>query len=317
MKYKKFNKSKKNTFIAVMYHHISEKESLFHNVSFNKFKKQISFLKKNYNILSPEDFFIKFKQKTINKKDCILTFDDGYYSQYKYAFKYLKKKRIKAFFFPLINFKNNNKYGLHNINKIQLILNCITQDENKVALVEDILKKNKIYISKILKKDFINKHNKLYYNENILSIRLTLQRIFPYDMRIRIINKIYSKLVNLKFNNFYCNIKHLKQIKKFGNEIGVHSLNHDWLSSLSYRKQYSEISFAYNFFIKKKLINKKKWYFSYPFGDYNLNTLKVLRKKNCAMSFSVARAESNKLSNKCKNKFLIQRIDCNHIKKIL
>jgi peptidoglycan/xylan/chitin deacetylase (PgdA/CDA1 family) len=311
MQYKKIKRLKNGKFVVVMYHHISEAKSLFNSISFNEFKRQINYLSKHYNILSPEDFFIKFKKKKINKKDCILTFDDGYYSHYKYAFKYLTKKKIKAFFFPLINLRN--MYGLHNINKIQLIINLIKKDFNKVALVQDILKRNNISISKILKKNFINKYQNIYYHKDVLALRLTLQRIFPYNLRTKIINKIYKRLINLKFRNYYCNIKHLKEIKSHGNEIGVHTLNHDWLSTISYRKQYKDISFSFNFLSKKKLINKKRWFFSYPFGDYNLNSLKVLKKKNCSMSFLAG----DKFSNQSLSKLLIQRFDCNKIKNIL
>ena len=82
----------KNNFLVVMYHHINENKKYFNSITYSEFKKQVDYLNLNYNILSPDEFFLKFKEKKITNKDCILTFDDGYHSHYKYVFKYLKKK---------------------------------------------------------------------------------------------------------------------------------------------------------------------------------------------------------------------------------
>ena len=69
------------------YHKIrSDKYLIKHNdelaVSVSKFREQLTFLKKNYNLVSLEDF-LNFKKS--NKINISITFDDGYKDNLKYA----------------------------------------------------------------------------------------------------------------------------------------------------------------------------------------------------------------------------------------
>ena len=174
------------------------------------------------------------------------------------------------------------------------------------------MNKNKIIISNIVKSKIINKNFNSYYDKDTQKIRLVLQRIFPYELRTAIINDIYKNIVNINFKNFYCSVKNLKEIKSFGNAIGPHTCNHDWLSSINYKKQKIEIVSSFEFFSNYKLIDSNNWFFSYPYGDYNLNTLKILKQKKCSLSFLAG----DKLADVSKSKFLIQRMDCKKVKGI-
>ena len=51
-----------------MYHHIHKDSSKFHSLNADKFKKQINFLKKNYSILTPSEFYKKLKKKNLTIK---------------------------------------------------------------------------------------------------------------------------------------------------------------------------------------------------------------------------------------------------------
>ena len=85
-----------------MFHH-------FHSKNFQKngqgsinkkeFESIINFLKKNYNILKPQDWIYKVEEKKLKKNDICLTFDDALLSQYTIALKTLNKFKLKAFWF--------------------------------------------------------------------------------------------------------------------------------------------------------------------------------------------------------------------------
>jgi peptidoglycan/xylan/chitin deacetylase (PgdA/CDA1 family) len=126
-------KRNKNGLTVVMYHHIVVRKKYFNGISFAKFKKQITYFKKNYNILNPKEFYEKLKKKTFNNKDLVITFDDGYQSQYQYAFDFLNTHNLKAFFFPMVLGYNSNK--IHQVNKIHLLLKL---NKNKKKLFEKI-----------------------------------------------------------------------------------------------------------------------------------------------------------------------------------
>ena len=105
----------------------------------------------------------------------------------------------------------------------------------------------------------------------------------------------------------YMTDSQLKKLKKNGHEIGLHTLNHFWLSNLGKTEQKREITKCLETLRKKKLINQK-WSFCYPFGDYNHFSIQILKKLNCNAAF----AFKNKIQDIKKiKKFEICRIDCN------
>ena len=75
----------------VMYHYVREikksKFSTLKGLEFEDFKKQIDYFKKNFNIISNQDFIEILKTKKIpKKKSILLTFDDGYIDHWNYVF---------------------------------------------------------------------------------------------------------------------------------------------------------------------------------------------------------------------------------------
>lgn len=111
-----FKVYKKNLRILT-FHHIKEE-------NFLSLKKKLIELKKKYVFLTPQDFInIQLNKKQLTKDSLLLTFDDGYYSQKKFADQVLKKIKIKAIFFVVPNFFKINsflqakKFISKNINK--------------------------------------------------------------------------------------------------------------------------------------------------------------------------------------------------------
>ena len=84
---------KKNSIRILVYHHIKKE-------NFQKFENQICMLKKDWNFITPDEFenHILGKKKLIGK-NLMLTFDDGFKSNFFVAKKILAKLNIKAIFF--------------------------------------------------------------------------------------------------------------------------------------------------------------------------------------------------------------------------
>lgn len=84
---------KNNEIRVLIYHHI-EKDEL------DNFKKQLLYLKKNWNFITPEQFENHVNGKTkLKGKNLLLTFDDGFSSNFEVARKILSKLYIKSIFF--------------------------------------------------------------------------------------------------------------------------------------------------------------------------------------------------------------------------
>ena len=181
----KFNQK----FIIVMYHHISKDKKYLNAIDPVKFEKQIKYFKQNYNVLTPSEFYEKIEKNTFNNKDCLLTFDDGYQSHFKYAFKILNKYDLKGFFFPMVY--NSNPEYIHHLNKIQLILKT---NKNKRKILNKIEEKMNIKNSKKFKNfsEIIKKikTNNFYDKKIDIIIKRLLQRELPVPLRKKICNSL-------------------------------------------------------------------------------------------------------------------------------
>lgn len=109
----------KNPTISVLcYHNIGTIEEINNfpdekdwTISVDNFKEHLDFLKKhNYKTLTMEEFY-NWKTGKINLpyKSVLITFDDGFLSNYEYAFKLLKDYNINATVFVVGSFIDNSK----------------------------------------------------------------------------------------------------------------------------------------------------------------------------------------------------------------
>ena len=279
-----------------MYHYVRDaNNSIFKKLNFlkkNEFEFQINFLFKNYNILSPKDVHERYSlQKKFSKNDCFLTFDDGYKDHLEVVMPILNKFNIKAFFFPPVI--STLAIDVLDVNKIHHIL-AIQEDVNKLFLeIENIY--NSFEINKF-NKNFNDLSKKIDYSSGNrydqgkkAIIKRLLQRDLPEKIRMEICNILFKKYVSKDIKSFakdlYMSLDDIKKIKNYGHEVGLHGYNHSWYSSLSYKKQYEDINLALKFWKDNAIINDK-WSICYPYGDFNRDTIKIVKSLNCNLGFT-------------------------------
>jgi len=185
---KKFGlfKLPKNSLRVLMYHNISEE-------NFENFEKQILYLKKNWKFISPRKFKSIIKKKNhINGRNLLITFDDGFKSNYLIAKKILKKYKIKGIFFIPLKFilLKNTKQKINFI-KNNLKLNQISKDMANMDLNDlKYLNKNGHEIGS---HTYSHKNLKNIRNKNILKNEIYKK------------NQLLEKKVNIKFKSFAFN----------------------------------------------------------------------------------------------------------------
>ena len=97
-----------NSIRILVYHHIE-------NENFSKFENQIKILKKEWNFITPNEFENHIKgTKKLSGKNLLLTFDDGFKSNFIVANEILKKLDIKGIFFVPSDFYKNKISGYSN-----------------------------------------------------------------------------------------------------------------------------------------------------------------------------------------------------------
>jgi peptidoglycan/xylan/chitin deacetylase (PgdA/CDA1 family) len=224
------------------------------------FKKQVSALSKIYQFVSLEDYLKEWLNKGKQPfLKAVLTIDDGTWATYEYGVNYLIEKGIPSLIFvntcqidqgPLI-------WGAY--------LNAVCYDSQYEFL--DIEGKRFALDTK---------ENK---NESRRSlVKLAREAVSPSNTVLNWAEKYPIQEEVLKYYRGMSSeqLEHAGASKFV--EIGVHTHTHPFLSTLSKEGQAEEISI--NRSILKEKTKKEVRYMAYPSGDYNNDTLGILKELN-------------------------------------
>ncbi|PRR78607.1 Poly-beta-1,6-N-acetyl-D-glucosamine N-deacetylase precursor [Clostridium liquoris] len=88
---------------VLMYHSVGYEKNNGLRMSEEQFRKQMKYIKDNgYTALTLDELYSYFiENKPIPKKSLVITFDDGYLDNYKYAYPILKEFNLKATIFVI------------------------------------------------------------------------------------------------------------------------------------------------------------------------------------------------------------------------
>ena len=244
-----------------------------------KFEEQISYLKRHYNIISLARLVDAYKNGTeLPLRSVLITFDDGYASNYHLAYPVLKKYQAVAAIFIATDFVGK-KYFLW-VDRIEY---CITQTAQKELRInfED---KECVYS---LATDALKKKTNS-------EIKKKLKKMSAQDCA-SIVNAIESKLqAKLSFNSsvpaMYLPITPA-QIKEMVDSnlvtIGSHTSSHVIMTACSIEEMRTELEKSK--MRLEKITGRPCKLFSYPNGelrDFNNDSKRILKDKGfrCALT---------------------------------
>ncbi len=281
-----------NKISGITYHYVREyKSNNFKKINYleiRKFKDQINYLKKNFDIIKFEDILeLNEDKKKYKKPFAFLTFDDGYYDHYKYVLPVLDKLKLQGMFFPPV--KIFEKKFILDVNKIQFVIASVKDKKKLLSEIESFcLKRFDIDVKKINLSKF--NMNDRFDTKELSFIKKLLQFILPRNVRNQTNNYLFKKYVAKDFEEFrkklYLSEKHINEMINCGMHFGSHSTNHEWMQYLGKDDQEKEISKSINFLKKKFKLNKNYYSFCYPYGSYNKNTIEILKKYKFKIGFT-------------------------------
>ncbi len=234
-----------------------------------EFIKVLNDLDKKGNCISLEQVYNTIKnKKNFRDYSYSITFDDGFYNNYKIVAPILKKRKLHATFYITTSFIDKNETSW--IDKIEHMI-----EKTKTKTTLNILnKKFKIGNTKKVKVNFLNsiRHLAKKDNTNLNNLVLDIKKQLGCNFKLNNLNNMLDKKMN------WAQVSKLNQCEYF--TIGGHTVNHPILSFLSDKEVKKEIYNSINY-IKKNTGIKIKHY-SYPEGlkhTFGMREIKLLKNR--------------------------------------
>ena len=309
-----------NNLTIVMYHYVRDLEnSKYPNIKgldINLFREQINFLRKNYYIITMEEVLFSIENKSkIPIKSVLLTFDDAYSDHYENVFPVLDKYKLQGSFYAPV--KAITEHKVLDVNKIHFILASI---DNEEILVKDLKELIDVYQTEYKLDNFENYYRRLAHasrfdSKNVIFIKRLLQVELDEELRLKLVDILFKKHVGISENEFskelYMNEDQLINMLASGHHIGNHGYNHYWWNSLNKKEMAEELLLSTNF-LKKIGVDMSNWTACYPYGSFNNQSIKMLRKNGCKLALTT---QVDIASTSQDMRFLMPRLDTNDLPK--
>ena len=278
---------------VVMYHYVRDlNNSRYPEIKgcdIRLFKEQISFLKKHYHFVTVEEVLdAYYSDKPLPDHSVLLTFDDAYKDHFDYVFPILEHEHIQGAFYPPV--KAITEHTVLDVNKIHFIL-ASTPVKKFDKLLDEIKLQLEKYREEYSLGTYDDYFNKLavanrFDSKEVIFVKRLLQVELKEELRKKITNELFVKVVGVEESAFsrelYMSIDQIKCMVDCGMHIGSHGYDHYWLSSLPKEKQEFEIAKSIEF-IGDVGGDSKNWTICYPYGDYNQETIDLLKQHDCKM----------------------------------
>ena len=276
---------------SIMFHHFHGDKHLPAQGSLSKidFENMLDWIDKKYNLIGSHDYLSKLLANSLENEDVCLSFDDALLCQYDVAVPILRKRNIDAFFFIYSSVFTGNPDYLEIFRYFRT--SCFENIDNfyehffhtvefKYKAQFEDHKKKYIYL------DYLNAFP--FYSENDKWFRYLRDQLLGIEKY----NEIMVELMKFKCFDIseakkllWMTEKNLKEISGAGHLIGLHSYSHPTqISKLKKEEQY--IEYKNNLVHLESLIGKGSVVsMSHPCGDYNEDTLKILKDLRIKIGF--------------------------------
>ncbi|MDP3764357.1 MAG: polysaccharide deacetylase family protein [bacterium] len=305
--------SSQDNYIIINYHYVEDPRAAWggiHPCPVKEFEKQISFLSKNYEIVSVGQVF-DFARKESKGKFCAITFDDGLKGQYDNAVPILNKYKVRGTFFPITSTFEGSLPATH---KIHVLLSKLSSSE----LIDVFHRFLGEFYSDLKVVYFIPTDKRLFerrQHEDIPTANFKETMIgLPEDVKGRFLRYCFktTRLDEKKLSRqIFMSQTQILELRDQDMEIGNHSHGHYALDTLGGDVLKRDIRLANT--VLKDLLAKTPVIFSYPHGRAGVSTIKVLAEEG----FKYAVTIEPMAVSKNDQAMLIPRYDTNDVQDFL
>lgn len=315
----------KNRLTVVMYHYVRDlKNSRYPAIKgcdVRDFSEQVLYIKKHYTPVTVEEVIAAYNSgNKLPEHAVLLTFDDAYVDHFTYAFPILEHEHIQGVFFPPV--KAVTEHTVLDVNKIHFLL-ASTPSAGMSQLLNELRRMVEKHREEYNLESFDSYFERLavanrFDPKEVVFVKRLLQVALPEELRKKLSNELFERSVGMDESTFsrelYMSLDQIKCMVDCGMHIGSHGYDHYWLSSLSKEKQEFEIAQSIEF-IKMVGGDVNNWTIGYPYGDYNNETISLLKKHGCKMGFTTRVAVADLDEDGEDVLYKIPRLDVNDLPK--
>ena len=292
--------------LIVNFHYVREEKysSGIYPISIKDLLKQIDVLSKNHQFISQKELVkIIVERKSLDKKYCLITFDDGLKEQIE-VFNLLQSKKIPAIFFvPTNAIKNRLVLDVHKLHFIRTKLDDIELFE---------LLDHKCNISNFEFDNHLLINQYRYDTEKARKIKYFLNFVLSKKKKDDLVDYVFKNLV--KNEHDFADKLYMEEIdvKTLSNSdsLGSHGSDHIPLSKIALEKAKEDIIKSVKYL--ENLTQSPIRSFSYPYGgidavDTTLGSL--FKTTNIIFALTMWRGSNN--TDNIKNPYFLKRLDTN------
>ena len=275
---------------GIMYHHFHDNQKHIvgqGSISAETFNDMLDFYGKDHNIIGAGEFLQKSEAGTLSPADVCLTFDDGLLCQYDVAYPVMKYRGLTAFWFiytsPLDGvIEKIELYRHFRFSKFSDIEDFYSAFFNIVAANDpEAMAAIHSFDPDQYLKEFP------FYTPNDKRFRYMRDRVLgvsKYNMTMDKMLETYQYDIEKNSQILWLNADHIKNLRRQGHIIGLHSYSHPTvMSDKSYLEQSRE--YTTNKRQLESVLNEKITAVSYPCNSYNSDTLKCMRELGIRIGF--------------------------------
>ena len=226
-------------------------------VSIATFRRQIRFLKSRFHLVSLEELIRRLAEGREIHRYCVLTFDDGWRDNYKYAYPVLQKYSVPATIFLTTSYIGSKRWFWP-----EDVSSCLVKLHNGDAVIGDL---PNVILDELERKGFSVKSS---LEKNVDRV-VELLKKKSSEQRILFIDCL-KDACGVKQHNTRL-LMNWDEVREMGEsgliEFGSHTMNHVLLDQLPLVEAQHEICMSMEIIEKK--IGKKCIFFAYPNGNYN------------------------------------------------
>ena len=292
----------RNLGASVMFHHFTDSVHPKGQgaITEQDFENILNWLENNFKILCPEEFQSKLSNTTIQSNEITLTFDDGLRCQIDIAEKVLERRGLRAFFFVYTSIFTPNPDPLEIYRHFRTT--CYMEiDEFYSGFFEVLELRNPGTYILAREKFEEEKHlaNFLYYSTNDRFFRYLRDRVltdaqYSSIMETMMSDKKYD--IQQASANLWMTPENIKSLNLNGHTVGMHSQSHPTKMDLL-DSDLQETEYQNNYAVLNDILGVEPWAMSHPCGQYNTETLRILRDMNINTGFRSNTFLSSNFSN--------------------